>query len=68
MSGSSFATLESLVVALAASIRAKRTRASEGEIPLPKWQIRIQLEKPVAVPLAEGAGIEYLDTGDLASH
>ncbi|CAI4216428.1 unnamed protein product [Parascedosporium putredinis] len=60
MSNSSFGTLEALAVDLTAALNTSRGQVP-AEVPsAAEWRINIQLEKPVAVPLAEGAGIEFL--------
>lgn len=61
MAGSSFGTLEALAASLVESIRAEGRKATEGLLASPDdWQIKVKLEKPIAVPLAEGAGIEFI--------
>jgi hypothetical protein len=61
MTASSFGTLEALAVSLAEAIREQgRKTAGVGVSQPSEWQIKIGLDKPVAVPLAEGAGIEFV--------
>lgn len=61
MAGSDYATLETLATSMAKSIRTGREGTPGGVVEQSnKWHIKIKLEKPIAVPLAEGAGIEFL--------
>lgn len=61
MTNSEFGTLEALAADLADSIRTAGAKKSQAPAAPPhKWQIKIKLEKPIAVPLAEGAGIEFI--------
>lgn len=61
MANSDFGTLEALAADLADAIRTAGAQTSRAPAAPPhKWQIKIKLEKPIAVPLAEGAGIEFI--------
>ncbi|PKS06574.1 hypothetical protein jhhlp_007322 [Lomentospora prolificans] len=60
LSSSSYGTLEALAVDLASSINAVKSHAPAEPSSSASWQIKVGLEKPIAVPFAEGAGIESL--------
>jgi hypothetical protein len=62
---SSFATLEALALRLHWRIKklVGVDKCSQENLPNNKvkdWQVRIRLEKPVAVPLADGAVVEFM--------
>lgn len=55
MASSHFETLEALGLEMANSILSMRKEVQVGEMP---WKVRIRLEKPIAVPLAECPEVE----------
>jgi len=64
MATSTFATLEALALCLHDRIKKLALEEWKGDQlhagSINEWQVRIRLEKPVAVPLADGAVVEYM--------
>ena len=61
ISESAYGTLEALAVSIDEVIRIGLHEIWHTKVERTNWwQIKIKLDKPIAVPLAEGAGIEWI--------
>ena len=61
ISKSAYGTLEALAASIDEVIRVGLHETWHTEVERTNWwQIKIKLDKPIAVPLAEGAGIEWI--------
>ncbi|KAM0329798.1 hypothetical protein ACHAQA_003962 [Verticillium albo-atrum] len=59
MEESSFETLEALAATLAAQLSKHLTSSACNPSPEQCWQLKIGLEKPTAIPLAQASRVEY---------